>query len=412
MKESKICKCCGIEKPVKDFRIDGKSFKSNCRVCEFKKRNCIKYKENWSQEQYDIILDCIINKRFKYINDIVPLLNNKELYELLDLLSFDLIIKNKKIRFILKCPVCNDEFECTLSKYKNSNNNFCSHKCSVKLNSELNKKRSTKKCLCCGNIYEYNLRDKFTSKFCSNDCKITWQRKNSLKGKDNPQFKRIKVKCDWCEKYFYKRRDRILRTNNNFCCNECYVKWNKNVYWKDENNINKSRERMSKLLESGRYSNANTSIQKKINNLLDLEGIEYKNEKSFKYYNIDNYIVKNSLCIECMGRFWHCDSRFYDRIKNNIQKNRINKDKTKRKYIKNKHSIDILYLWEDDINNEINICRKLIFKYIQNDGGLENYHSFNYYIDNNGCLQLKNKLIKAYMEYDKEELEKFIELKE
>ena len=55
--------------------------------------------------------------------------------------------------------------------------------------------------------------------------------------------------------------------------------------------------------------------------------------------------------------------------------------------------IEILYLWENDIYNNINLCRKIIEEYINNNGVLINYHSFNYSIKNNKIMLNDNIII-------------------
>lgn len=65
--------------------------------------------------------------------------------------------------------------------------------------------------------------------------------------------------------------------------------------------------------------------------------------------------------------------------------------------IKNKYNIDILYLWETDVNENLELCRKLISLYVHNNGILENYHSFNYILNENNELELlKEKYVIGY----------------
>lgn len=54
-------------------------------------------------------------------------------------------------------------------------------------------------------------------------------------------------------------------------------------------------------------------------------------------------------------------------------------------------------IWENDINNNINLCEKLILEYIGNNGSLKNYNSFNYHMEDDK-LVLNNEIIKAYQE--------------
>lgn len=55
-----------------------------------------------------------------------------------------------------------------------------------------------------------------------------------------------------------------------------------------------------------------------------------------------------------------------------------------------------MYLWEDDIKNNLDLCKLLIKYYIENKGNINNYQSYNYFIDNNDILQLKENIIDPY----------------
>ena len=61
-----------------------------------------------------------------------------------------------------------------------------------------------------------------------------------------------------------------------------------------------------------------------------------------------------------------------------MQQRTILKDKQKKTYILNHNNINILYLWETDINKNPELCELLILEYIKNHGHLEHYHSFNW----------------------------------
>ena len=52
---------------------------------------------------------------------------------------------------------------------------------------------------------------------------------------------------------------------------------------------------------------------------------------------------------------------------------------------------------EKDINENFELCKKLIELYIKNNGKLENYHSFNYELNDNNELELiKEKYVVGY----------------
>ena len=142
----------------------------------------------------------------------------------------------------------------------------------------------------------------------------------------------------------------------------------------------------------------NTTPQRILNNLLDDMGIKYTNEKNFKYYSVDDYLNDYHLVIEVMGDFWHASPLKYTKdTLREIQINRIPKDKAKRTYIKNKHNINILYLWESDLHKSLEVCRELIEQYIKNNGILDNYNSFNYSIINNK-LMMNDEIIYPFYE--------------
>lgn len=57
--------------------------------------------------------------------------------------------------------------------------------------------------------------------------------------------------------------------------------------------------------------------------------------------------------------------------------------------------MDILYLWEDDINNNLDLCKQLIKEFINNTS-LQSYHS-SAYVFMNGEL-IFNPQIEQYIE--------------
>ena len=212
----------------------------------------------------------------------------------------------------------------------------------------------------------------------------------------------IELTCDLCGGEF-KREYNKLKSPNHFCSRECYRKWfaedwSQRKSWREE-----SRRRAVRILESGLISRTNSACQKTVNTLLDKLNIKYINEYGFEVVAVDNYLVDNNLAIEVMGTYWHCDPRVYETIRYQMQFNRIKHDKRKRMIIKNLSDINILYLWEKDIQERPDICIALIKRYVENLGHIENYHSFNYdslYSD----LILNTSTIKSYFECDIEYL--------
>lgn len=151
-----------------------------------------------------------------------------------------------------------------------------------------------------------------------------------------------------------------------------------------------------KMYEDGIFDRQ-TKPQKIVNDLLDDISIPYENEYACKYYSIDNYLLEDNLMIEVMGDYFHANPNKFKTI-NDMQFNDIIRDKSKRTYIKRYYKINMLYLWEHDINNNIKMIEELIRKYIYNGGILDEYNSFNYILkDHKICI--RNKKIKPYVDY-------------
>lgn len=320
--------------------------------------------------------------------------------------------KSEINRISYNCDNCNLPCETTPFKYNRSKNHFCGHKCADAFRSE--RLNILKKCEICNE--DFRIRKSMShQRFCSIQCQGKWQ-SNELVGENANNFnssipvsKRI-VNCYWCAKEFYIGTPYRLNKENHFCSKGCvkewYAKeWSQQDEWKEE-----SRVRAVKMLESGIIS-TDTWCQIEINSILDELEIKYQNEYNCKYVAIDNYLTDYNLMIEVMGTYWHVDNRFYDRIEYQMQVERIKNDKIKKSLIKNTYGIDILYIWENDIQNNPALCRRLILEYVSKKGVLQNYHSFNYrLVDEN--LQLSEQPIIPYMDWEKLDLNEIISIKD
>ena len=150
-------------------------------------------------------------------------------------------------------------------------------------------------------------------------------------------------------------------------------------------------------LEGTKNSIETSKPQQMINDLLDEMDIKYIGEYDCKYYLVDHYLSDYHLMIEVQGDFWHCSPLLSGKSNTSGIKGNLIKDKRKHTYIKNKYGIEVLYLWEKDINENFELCKKLIELYIKNNGKLENYHSFNYELNDNNELELiKEKYVVGY----------------
>lgn len=163
--------------------------------------------------------------------------------------------------------------------------------------------------------------------------------------------------------------------------------------------VHKTKDYIRMVTLDGTRNSLETSIpQQIINNVLEEMNIKYTPEFDCKYYLIDHYLDDKHLMIEVQGDYWHCSPLLKNRVSDTQGvKSNVIKDKRKHTYIKNKYNIEVLYLWETDIMNHLELCRDLIKLYVTNNGKLGNYHSFNYEYDNNGNLQvIQNKYVIGY----------------
>lgn len=301
--------------------------------------------------------------------------------------------KGRLSGYWVNCEYCGKLVYKTKTNYNRRQHHYCSNECQLKKQHELT--YEDRMCEICGK--PFHVSKKSTQRFCSIECQGKWQ--STRTGVDNPRFTRQKVACDYCGKEYYIQKYKLESFEHKFCSKECRQAWYSKVFSQDENWKEKSRERMLQSLES-RIIDTNTKPQLIINETLIAEDIFYTNEKAFEYYAVDNYLDKYNLIIEVMGDFWHSNPLKYD-INNlrDVQRKRIPKDKAKHTYFKNNYNIEILYLWEDDIYNNLDVCKSLIDKYINNNGILENYHSFNYHLEN-GILVLNDNIIIPYQSKD------------
>lgn len=357
---------------------------TKCNVCFWSERNSDKMSHpNYSYKEIIEFLHCIIYQRCIYLNDIADKLN-RSLEDMIELWKF-LKIAMKPCYIRTKCENCGKEIEFKPRAYLVSQHHYCSHECYF-----MDKPNKT------------------------------------LKGKDNPDYNRIDVKCSNCGKsmsiipYRYKKVN-SKGISNNFCSKECQSEYRHLNYsgsnapcynrkWTEEE---KAKMRMFQLANSVNTKRLNTKPQVMINQILDDLEIKHKREKVFDYYAVDNYLVDYNGIIEIMGDYWHGNPIKYNDDKymlNDVQANQLHRDKIKYSYINNHYQIPILYIWETDVNNNIDVCRLLIKEYITHNRTLPNYHSFNWKMVN-GVLQLNNILITPYQDMKVDEYRHLIKKK-
>lgn len=300
------------------------------------------------------------------------------------------LLKRKIV--ITYCDNCGKQLVRKKSHYDRQVKNGQHQYCSLKCEKEFQHKQTyeIRKCIICEK--EFECQKISTQQLCSPECQCKWQ--TTRTGELNPRYTSIHYKCDWCGKEYIMKKYK-LKQKNHFCSWDCQREWYAKEYSQTEEHKQESRERAIHMLENGQMPFVYTKPQILINNILDNNHIEYHNDYNIKYYSVDNYLDQSKLMIEVMGDYWHSNPLVFDYNNlNEVQLKRIPKDKAKHTYVKNKYNVEILYLWEYDINKNLDKCEELIKEYINNNGVLQNYHSFNY--DYDGCLSLN---IKAKMEY-------------
>ena len=238
--------------------------------------------------------------------------------------------------------------------------------------------------------------------YCSLECRDKYKTK-FLSGANSTWYKRINTVCTNCGKeieiipFAYNLHNEYGESNN-FCSRECYCEYRSKYYVGEkhpmfgrpvsEENKQRLREQNVRLIAEGKMPQTMTKPHQTIYNLLVENKIECENEHSLKYHSIDIYLKDYNLMIEIMGDYWHGIPLKYQYDKLNKQQLKsVKQDKSKHTYTKKYYDIEILYLWERDINNCIDLCWNLIQQYIDNGGVLDDYNSYNYdFTDTMGYL--------------------------
>ena len=285
----------------------------------------------------------------------------------------------------INCENCGKEFtthECRKQK-------FCCSDCWYEYNRKRHEKDNIKICKMCGK--EFKAKNK-GQKFCSRKCADKHQ--TTLVGEENPHFKRVKMCCEYCGNTYF---DVLSRTKTRrFCSYACFNKYQQSDEHYKECMANVLVKNKNDGKMGAKYTM--TKPHKMVLNELDKLGIKYVCEYPVKHYLVDIYLNEYDLMIEVNGDYWHSNPVLGYDTKEEVQKKRIRIDKSKRSYIRNHHNIEILYLWETDILHNICMCAELIKKYINQEGALENYQSFNYKLDENNNLLLNDNIILAPIE--------------
>lgn len=364
------CEKCGSLLPSTAFtHATLKKNKKICKCCSWMQRNEQSLKEihDWPHEDLFLFINLITTGRVNFVNELLSYFPYKNLKELCQLYQ-KLRLRNFALKVMVQCETCGKNIIKTVSTYLL-------------------------------NQYFY----------CCYECYYTDKPNKIAKGKDSKFYTKIETACTECGKPMEIIPSALSKTNSDgehhhFCCNNCYYKFRSRYYVGEKSSLRfynpseeeKEKNKLKRFASSHSSNRFNTKPQLILNDLLDKMNIKYEREKVFGMTAVDNYLTEHDLIIEVMGDYWHGNPLKYNEEKyklNKIQTRTILKDKQKRTYIKNHNHIDILYIWESDLYNNPNLCKKLIQLYIENNGILSEYWSFNYVLEKEELVIKKERII-------------------
>lgn len=274
-----------------------------------------------------------------------------------------------KIKII--CQNCGKEFE----DYQSNHRKFCCLDCKNEGLSKRADSHKIKQCIGCGKTFRPKEN---RTKFCSYECYNSFINENS--------YTKVARECKWCGKEFYPNHHK-----KQFCSKKCGYEWYSDFKSTEEQKQLQAQVVLN-LYNTGRIKQTLTKPHEITNAILDKLGVNYVNEYNIKYYSVDIYLPDNNLMIEVMGDYWHSNpTTKYKDVKSVAQQKTACRDKRKHTYILKYYGIEVLYLWESDIEYNADMCEELIKKYIHSNGGLEDYNSYNYELLYDG-LSLKKEI--------------------
>jgi G:T-mismatch repair DNA endonuclease (very short patch repair protein) len=351
-----------------------------CLICKWKNKHKDKlYVSGFTNNEIDIFLSFFLFKESIYLNDIADKLN-RTIDEMVYLFK-QLKISNRKCIIKITCEYCQKPYEVNIERYSTAKYHYCSFEC-----------------------YKNDKTNKMN------------------KGIDSQFYNRVTDNCKNCGTLIKiipsRNKKNRYGDSNHFCCKECYYSYRAKYYIGEKSpNYQKPMSEEARIKSGISHAKIkkeqtilDTKIQKIGNRLLDNLHVNYEREYSVKFYSIDNYIDENNLGIEIMGDYWHANPKIYNtnvgKCINQIQIKDIIRDKKKRTFLKNKN-IFLLYLWESDLKSDEDLCQALIKYYIEKQGVIENYNSFNWELYK-GSLRLKEEISYPYFELDKKEYQKIM----
>lgn len=172
----------------------------------------------------------------------------------------------------------------------------------------------------------------------------------------------VAVKCENCGKGITIKHSKYKECLNRFCGHSCSAKYQ--LAHTDNNaklqeavaEWRTTPEAKAFMREHGarvmsEQTDRETSIERKIREMLTAAGIEFEAEKKMYYWCVDFYIPKYDIVIEAHGDYWHAHPDSFPNP-SAMQKRNMRRDKGKRAYMK-KCGHSFMEFWERDINADI-----------------------------------------------------------
>jgi very-short-patch-repair endonuclease len=196
----------------------------------------------------------------------------------------------------------------------------------------------------CGKLFEANNRN---TKTCSRKCAAINRSNNTKRWHDSMSLATKKTHFENIINKTAKSR-KINKTPS----------WNsgKRGIYSDET-IEKIRKATLKQMADQSFKK--TRIERIVEEYLQKEQILYKYSFILEKRQFDFLLVEHDLIIECDGDYWHANPKFYP-VPEKWQLKRIDIDEEKNEIAK-RNGYRIVRFWEDDIINNFNNIKSVIF---------------------------------------------------
>lgn len=244
-----------------------------------------------------------------------------------------------------ECDFCGKKFLKKRNEVRN--NTYCSNECKNKGIRNPNPPKEQVKVYCkiCNtpiyvNESKYKKQDHF---LCSRKC-YAEHRSLTYKGEAIYNYQNFHDNCAYCNETIKTTTFELENRNNLFCSQECYWLYRKENY---------KELYFSERRNQGRVE---TKPEKLMRESLDNLNIKYTQEYPIdNIYFADFYLEKYNIVIEVYGDYWHVNPSIYGEGKremNDMQKEKIKKDKMKEGYLKKK-GYRLIVFWEKEIYEDL-----------------------------------------------------------